>query len=297
MIAETTYTSFRSCLLLVLSRIRQTAQSRKVSELPTAEFSNALNTVGEYFVHLLLNRERKGQWWLGDNGEFVECKLKNTGSRNRRNFVRGQSAEWAWFPQSASRLADPMTQPDHLVTLEVPSLSLTANVALEQKLRFGTPQDAFANSATYVKHLLAGLTYPLPDRNEFNVDSYCHGLLEAAKAFICKIKRDGKFAYSGSVPHVCFVSVGSSPNTIVVQEKLGGATTVCNFVGFLPPCVNTVAFTKNTPYRQLVLRAKVRLWMGLDSLLEQCNDEEVELAWTTAIDSLTTSIRNPKWDT
>jgi hypothetical protein len=188
-----------------------------------------------------------------------------------------------------------MTGPDHVVTASIAALSLSAHVALEQKLRFGTKQDAFANSATYVKHLVAGLNYPLPCKKDFDVESYCHGLMEATKALICKTKKDGKLAYSGSVPHVCFVSIGSSPHRINVQEKPNGPVTECDFVGFLPPTVDQAAFATDTAQRKIVQRAKVRLWLGLDSLLERCESHEVEAAWEAAIAGLNSSIRYPKW--
>lgn len=287
--------SIKDSILKVIARIRQTAQGRSTTELPTAEFSHALNSVGEIFVDLLLQRERKGPWWLGDDGQWLDCVIKSSGKRCSRNFVRGHSPDWEWFPQAASRLADPMTGPDHVVNVSIPALSLSTHVALEQKLRFGTKQDAFASSATYVKHLVAGLHYPLPCKKEFDVDSYCHDLLEATKTLIRKTKKDGRLAYSGSVPHVCFVSLSSSPHKIYVQERPGGLVTECDFVGFLPPTVDQVAFVADTAHRKIVKRAKVRLWLGLDSLLEECEPDEVDAAWGAAIAGLSSSIRNPKW--
>jgi len=64
--------------------------------------------------------------------------------------------------------------------------------------------------------LVAGLDYPLPGKKDFDVDAYCHGLMEATKALICKTKKDGTLVYSGSVPHVYFVSIGSAPHKINV---------------------------------------------------------------------------------
>jgi len=46
-----------------------------------------------------------------------------------------------------------------------------------------------------------------------------------------------------------------------------------------------------------VERARVRLWLGLDSLLEQCDSNDVETAWNTAITGLSESIRKPNWKT
>lgn len=285
----------RDSIVQVISRIRRTAKSRSPTELPTAQFSNALNSVGELFVDLLLQKERRGQWWLGDDGQWLECTITSSGKRCQRNFIRGHSADWKWFPQTASRLADPMTGPDHVVTATIPSLSLSTHVALEQKLRFGTKQDAFASSSTYVKHLLAGLDCPLPSKSDLCFDSYYNGLTEATKALICKTKKDGRLAYSGSVPHVCLVSIGSSPHKVIVQEKPNGTTTECDFVGFLAPAIHHAAFAVDSPHNKIVQRARVRLWLGLDSLLEQCDSGEVEVAWATAIDGLSASIRYPNW--
>src|SRR5689334_22341567 len=135
----------KESILRVIRRIRETAQSNRPTELPTAEFSNALNSVGEVFVDCLLQKERQGPWWLGDDGQWLDCNVKSSGLLNPRNFVRGHSAHWEWFPGEATRLADPMTGPDHVVTASVPAISLSTHVALEQKLRFSTKQDAFAS--------------------------------------------------------------------------------------------------------------------------------------------------------
>lgn len=294
---ENEITKVKDSILGVLRRIRRTATGRSATELPQSEFSNALNAVGEVFVDLLLQKERTGPWWFGDDGVWHECTIKSIGKRRYRNFARGNSTEWDWFPQTASRLADAMTGPDHVVTASVPSLSLSTNVVLEQKLRFSTKKDAFASSSTYAGHLVAGLDYPLPSRKAFDVDKYCHGLLEATKAIICKTKKDGRLAYSGSVPHVCFVSIGSSPFKINVKEQPDGPVTECEFVGFLSPCVDQSSFESETANRQVVLYAKVRLWLGLDSLLEQCDVDEVQTAWDAAISGLSECINKPKWTT
>jgi hypothetical protein len=88
---------------------------------------------------------------------------------------------------------------------------------------------------------------------------------------------------------------GSSPHKINVQEKPDGLVTECDFVGFLPPTVDQLAFAADTAQRKIVQRARVRLWLGLDSLLERCEPDEVEAAWEAAIAGLNSSIRNPKW--
>ena len=282
-------------ILKTLSRIRTTARGRKGTELPSAEFSNAINAVGEQFVDSLLQVERMGEWWLDESGQWQTCAIKRVGQRAPCSFLRGDSAEWAWFPQTASRLADPMTGPDHVVHVVVPTLKLSSHVALEQKLRFGTRRDAFADSSTYLKHLLAGLEYPRPSKKEFQIGSYCDGLLESAKALLCKTKGDGSLSYSGSVPHVCFVSVCTPPNRIVVADKLGNQKVQCDSVGFLSPCIQEDSFAVDCPALSIVQRAKVRLWIGLDSLLEKCDAEEVDAAWNKAIESLSQSIRNPQW--
>src|SRR5262249_20756653 len=100
--------SVRDSILKALSRIRTTAQSRKATELPSAEFSNAINAVGEQFVDTLLQVERTGEWWLDETGTWRTCSVKRLGRRVRSNFIRGVSAECGWFPPGASRLADPM---------------------------------------------------------------------------------------------------------------------------------------------------------------------------------------------
>lgn len=260
-----------------------------------AEFSNAINSVGEQFVDALLRVERKGKWWLDDEGQWRECVVSRLGPRSPKTFARGNSPEWAWFPQTASRLADPMTGPDHVVVVTVPSLRLSTKVALEQKLRFGSRQDAFADSATYLKHLLARLKYRRPNRKDFNIDSYCNGLLDATKAMLCNTKKDGTLSHSGSVPQVCLASVLTLPNKIFVFDKATTTTIGCDCVGFLPPAVNTAALSNDCPARAIIQRAKVRLWLGLDSLLQQCSEQEVGTAWCEAIGKLTEAIHEPKW--
>lgn len=286
--------SIRESFKIVLARIRRTAATR-TTERPTADFPNALNAVGESFVDLLLNVERRGKWWLDDEGEFHECIVRRIGTRFPRNFARGTSPEWNWFPAEASRLADPMTGPDHVVGVSVPSLELSGTVCLEQKLRFGTKGDAFAGASTYLKHLRHRLGYPHPTRREFHLDSYFNGLLEAAKAILCRTKKDGTLAYSGSVPHVCLVSMGLPPNKIVVIGKPAEPSVECDSVGFLGPTINRREFSDATPAVRIVQRAGVRLWMGLDSLLEDCTDEEAEAAWRTAVARLTADVHNLSW--
>jgi hypothetical protein len=290
-------TNVKDSILNVISRIRESANNRGRTELPTAAFSNAINAIGEHFVDCLLRTERRGSWWLDDEGRWLECSVQRIGERFPRTFTRGTSEEWNWFPATASHLADPMTGPDHVVRVTVPSLALTVNVALEQKFRFSTRNDALADSSTYLKHLLKGLNCRRPSRKDFQADLYCNGILESAKAVLCKTKKNGRLAYAGSVPHVCFVSLCIHPGKIVVSGNDGGKKIECDFVGFLPPAVNQESFASDCNAWRVVQRAKVRLWIGLDSLLQQCDTAEVESAWSTAIQGLSESVRHPKWRT
>ena len=287
--------SIRHSVAEVLERIRRTAERRGETELPTADFSNALNSVGENFVDLLLSKERRGQWWLSENGKFHECVVRTNGDRSPRNFARGKSPEWSWFPIEASRLADPMTGPDHVVSVKVPSLGVSDTVCLEQKLRFGTPGDAFAGASTYLKHLLHKVDCPRPSKKEFNLDSYFNGLLESVKSVLCRPKKDGTLAYSGSVPQVCLASTCLSPNKVVVTDRTGKSRVECEYVGFLAPIINSRELQSDAPAVAIVRRAKVKLWIGLDSLLQSCTDAEVEEAWATAVAQLSRDIRNPIW--
>lgn len=287
----------RQSIQNVLSRIRRTATSRSKTELPTANFSNALNAIGENFIDLLLATERQGQWWLDETGQLHDCIIRRVGNRSPRNFVRGDSPEWNWYPEAASRLADPMTGPDHVVSVSVPSLNLSGTVCLEQKLRFGTPSDAFAGASTYLKHLLHRLGCRRPSSAEFHLDSYFNGLLEAAKAVLCRTTKHGKLAYSGSVPQVCFVSIALQPNKVIVTDKTGVSKVECEYIGFLAPTINSNDLASASPALRIVQRAKVKLWIGLDSLLEACTNEEVEAAWFTAVGQLTEDICDPSWRT
>jgi hypothetical protein len=235
-----------------------------------------------------LSTERQGKWWLDETGQLHDCFIRRAGDRTPRNFARGDTPEWNWYPEAASRLADPMTGPDHVVSVRVPSLSLNGTICLEQKLRFGTPGDAFAEASTYLKHLLHGLEYRQPDAAKFDLDSYFHGLLEAAKTVLRRTTKHGKPAYSGSVPQVCFVSIALQPNKVVVTDKTGVSKVECEYVGFLAPTIKVDELASDSPATRIVQRAKVRLWIGLDSLLE---------AWSTAVAQLTENICNPRWRT
>ena len=287
--------AIRDSIQNVLSRIRRTAIARGKTELPTSDFSNALNAVGEHFVDLLLSNQRRGEWWLDDEGTFRECIVCRLGERFPRNFSRGVSPEWRWFPTEASRLADPMTGPDHVVSVSVPSLNITAIVCLEQKLRFGTPGDVCAGATTYLKHLLHGLNYPRPAAKDFHLDSYFNGHLEASKAVLCRTKKDGSLAYSGSVPQVCMVSTGLAPGNVVVTDRSGGSRAECEYVGFLAPTINHSDLQGASPAAQITQRARVNLWIGLDTLLDGCTAEEVEKAWSMSVSRLTEDICNPTW--
>ena len=112
---------------------------------------------------------------------------------------------------------------------------------------------------------------------------------------LLKEKSSGVLSHSGSVPHVCFVSVQTRPHKVFVCNKEYKDTVVCDSVGFLAPAVNHVAFADDSVARRIVQQAKVRLWLGLDSLLDQCGTEEVERAWSSAMEGLNASVRNPKW--
>ncbi len=89
--------------------------------------------------------------------------------------------------------------------------------------------------------------------------------------------------------------IGCPPHKINVQEQPSGSITECDFVGFLSPCVDHSSFAHATAQRQVVLRARVRLWFGLDELLERCEPDEVQAAWDSAIAGLSECIRNPTW--
>jgi len=284
--------SFRASLISILSRIRRSAAQRgRKTELPTAEFSDAIRAVGEHFVDSLLHEERRGRWWLGDDGRFYDCAVRRLGSRVPRNFARGTTADWSWFPEKATRLADPMTGPDHIVSVNVPSLKFSGRVCLEQKLRFNSPQDVFAGASTYLKHL----DLPSPNNSDTPFDEYFTAAVEDVKSVLGNTGKNGSLTYSGSVPQVCFACIALAPHTIAVVDKSGKTTIECDHVGFLAPTINWSSFAMDSHAVRLVRRAKVKLWIGLDSLLKACTDEEVEEAWSAVLQKLTEDIRNPNW--
>jgi hypothetical protein len=292
--------SVKDSILNVLKTISADPSRRK---LLSPDFSLALNAVGETFVDLLLQWERKGKWWLADDGKWHECSIKSLGQRVPRNFLPGPSTEWGWYPttDTVRYIADRMTGPDHVVAATIESLNHTATVVLEQKLRFGTNQDAIANASTYLKHLLEGLKdnqdkkFTLPKSASAVDDAFVDRLVKATQAVLLNESHIGVLSHSGSVPHVCFVSIQTPPHKVFVCNKNYEDTIVCDSVGFLAPIVNQSSFSDDSVARRIVHRAEVRLWLGLDSLLNQCETEEVERAWSSAIDGLSASVRNPKW--
>lgn len=283
----------RPSLRNTLRRIRMSAIRSGATELPTAEFSDAINLVGEDFVDLLFAKPRSGRWWIASAGTLAECTVQNLGTRHRSVFVKGKSPEWSWFPKNAHRLADPMTGPDHVLKVEVPSLSLSQTAIVEQKLRLSSKQDAFANGSTYVKHLnlKKKLDHPAPSGEN---EQYCESLLKATKRYITKTS-DGGLTYSGAVPHVCFASILTSPNKIFVAPKSGGKTIEGTCVGFLAPTIDYHSLVQESAISRFLQRAKVNLWISLESLLAQCTDEEVTEAWNASCERLIQHLLAPEW--
>lgn len=295
-------TSVKASILSVLERIRAKPSRRK---LLSPDFSSALNAVGEPFVDLLLQRERKGKWWLTDDGEWHECSIRSVGQRVPRNFLRGTSTEWGWFPatKEVRHIADRLTGPDHIVTATVHSLNLSVQVVLEQKLRFGKNDDVLATAATYVKHLRDGVNgedekpLPMPGEPSKVDQDFIDGFLEGIKNVLLREKKKGVLSHSGSVPQVCFASVQTPPHKVFVCDKEYKDTLACDAMGFLAPIVSHGAFADDSVSRRIVKHGRVRLWLGLDSLLDQCEAKEVEEAWCSAIERLSANVRNPKWST
>lgn len=280
--------SIKASILAALTRIRESATKPGKTQLPASAFSNALNSVGERLVDLLLEKERTGDWWLSEEGDWLRCTVRRTEPRVTRHFY----SEETLLPTS-KHLADPMTGPDHLVRVSVPARNISSDVVLEQKLRFGTRQDAFADSGTYLKHLLYKLDHNAPTESDLDPESYCKKLFASLENRIGTTT--GRIGASGTVPQVCFWSIRSPLKKIIVGDKEPKKVTKCDFVGFLPPIVNTASFKKKSPAVEVIRRAKVQLWIGLDSLLEVCEESEVETAWDEAIKELGIALHNPTW--
>lgn len=285
----------RQSLLTALSRIKRSSAK---TELPDSSFSEALNAVGERFVDCLIGKPRTGEWWLAPDGCWQECTIQRLGERREaRVFLPADHPSWeSWFPKGATRLADALTGPDHLVSALIPSLGQSVTVVLEQKLRLSKRQDAIATGRTYLSHLRAK---PLKYRNlqrtdHMNLDKYCADLLDAVRLLLTPVPRGGMLCYSGKVPHVVFASVLTDPKLIHVSDSKTGVIT-CRDAGFLAPIIDRRAFANSNPYAQIVRRSAVHLWVGLDDLLQCCDDEEVEVAWNATLTWLTDTICNPLW--
>ena len=111
--------SLRSNLISTLARIRTSAEKvGKKTDYPNANFSSALDAVGEDFVDRLLEKPRTGFWWLDDARNWVECSVKRLVPRGKRQFLPGTTEDWKWF-QEERHLADGMTGPDHVVQVSV----------------------------------------------------------------------------------------------------------------------------------------------------------------------------------
>lgn len=287
----------RRSLLTVLDRIKR---SRSKTELPVSAFSEALNAVGERFIDCLLGSPRTGKWWLAPDEQWHECTIRRLGERREaRTFLPADHPSWqTWFPKTATRLADALTGPDHLVSAEIPSLNQTVTVVLEQKLRLSTRQNAIATGRTYFAHLRAKpLKYQdLKKADHANLDKYCAGLLDAIRLLLTPVQKGAAFFYSGKVPHVVYASILTEPNLIHVSDVKDGMIT-CRDAGFLAPIIDRTHFTSDNPYARIVRRSAVHLWVGLDDLLKCCGDEEVEAAWNSTLTWLTETICNPLWRT
>lgn len=287
----------------ILSVIQKCLESSKARKSLSADFSDAINAVGERFVDLLLQQERSGRWWLACNGQWHKCRIKSVGKRIPRNFLPGTPEDWDWFPKSevVRHLADRMTGPDHVVTVAVDSLNISEHVVLEQKLRFGSRQNLFADASTYVKHLRDGVKnkhgnkVSLPNDISSVDESFFSMFLEATKAVLLKRNRHDKLTHSGKVPHVCFVSMLTRPHKVFVSDANYTSVVECGHVGFVAPSLNHRSLEGESIAKRITERANVRLWLGLDSLLQQCTAEEVESAWTTAVSELSSNVRSPRW--
>jgi len=75
-----------------------------------------------------------------------------------------------------------------------------------------------------------------------------------------------------------FYTIALQPNKVVVTDKTGVSKVECEYVGFLAPIINLNDLASDSPAIRIVQRAKVRLWIGVDSLLEACTNEEVDEA-------------------
>jgi hypothetical protein len=284
----------RQSLLAVLDRIKQPGKT----ELPDSSFSAALNAVGERFIDCLLGKARTGEWWLEADGRWHECTIQRWGeNREPRVFLPANHPSWeCWFPKTATRLADPLTGPDHVVSVQVASRSQPLTVVLEKKLRLSKRQDAIATPRTYVSHLRAKpLDYRKLERADHQkLDDYCAGLLNAIRLVLTPKRIRGAICYAGKVPHVVYASALTAPNLIHVSDsKLG--VHACSHAGFLAPVIDRRQFTDTNPYAGIVRRSAVHLWLGLDELLQQCKDAEVEAAWNDTLTWLTESVCNPQW--
>jgi hypothetical protein len=107
----------------------------------------------------------------------------------------------------------------------------------------------------------------------------------------------GMVGFIGTVPQVCFRLIMTPPNKIIVGDKESKKIIRCDFVGFLPPIVATTSFVKKSPASEIIRKAKVQLWLGLDDLINVCEASEVETAWFTAVNELSMDLHNPRWRT
>jgi len=199
---------------------------------------------------------------------------------------------WDWIPANAQPFADALTGPDHVVRVTLPN-SAEHLVVLEQKMRFGK-DSAIAGPATYLRHLKHKTAFRCPDVRE-DVDGYLTELnTQIQKKMFAG--NNGEKVYRGTVPQVCMTSLLSQPSRILIKMADKKDLVVCQSVGFLSPVRRDLSFLQQDNfYLKLVRQLRVRLWIGLDSLLRKCTDQQVQSAWNKALKSHEDALYNAQW--
>lgn len=284
-------------------RLLGTLEALRGGSYPKAHFSQALNgLLGEHFIqHLLRDAPATGNFWIDESGNRTRCTIWIERTLKRRfHFVPGATSAWSWYGRSV--IGDPMSTPDHIVTVKLADNTMRL-AALEQKFRF-TLADANATPAKYMKHLLVGLSN-LPSRKDnTDVDGYCAALVEALKRYVKPIRAEGDDAgsaddvFPGSVPQLAFLSMALEHGSIQFSEERsresGASRLTVDTLGFLTPLVGKTPFVDDLN-RKVVARARVHLWVGLDELLRCYSAKQVEDAANKALGEYWNALVNPDW--
>jgi len=249
-------------------------------------FSAALNAFGEMFVNNLLKESLEGRWWYDfEKEKFKNCKIiiKNESSTKKYRFIWNDILEnpeefdaervkrvEAILKKDELAIGDGNTNPDHIITVETDEGEYKCMT--EQKLRF-SPKDISASPETIKQYV-----YPEKFEEKQNLKIILKDHLDPTK------NPKGKTLQVAFYSMLSYNAVTLSPKKSKDQKSEG--LVQCGYLGFLAPSIKEEKFKENNTIKKNCKEANLKLWIGLDSILEKSSDDYVSKAWTDAYISL-----------